>query len=303
MKRLVQLPRFSELQNFLVMNIIYDELTNAFLDYDCEISIVNNLEELRNEGIIFLDNGALWRGNRDIYNKIGAKCPDAVYYCWYWCDLPSYIPYEDYQPFKYMIYTGNNILKMPSIPELINEYHNYTPSKKFCPLKLRANEHPELVGTYTRNVTRDYCFMGGGYKQHWVPEEFTGIYHHVTNDNYLSYDTRRDIYLSSLFAFGFHGDFPIDCGSISQRVFEGLAYGCIVLCDNPIAEQLTNGIVITVTSKDDLIEKMKYYKQHPELIIEKQQNGYEWVKKYGTNRESVRVLLEKLKELYNIEFD
>ena len=70
MKRLVQLPRFPELQNFLVMNIIYNELTNAFLDYDCEISIVNNLDELRNEGIIFLDNGALWRGNRDIYNKI-----------------------------------------------------------------------------------------------------------------------------------------------------------------------------------------------------------------------------------------
>lgn len=303
MKRLVQLPRFPELQNYLVMNIIYDELTNAFKDYNCEIRIVHKLEELQNEGIIFLSHGLSDRSDNDVYIKISQICPDVLFYCWYWCNQPSYVPYDDFQPFKYIIYTGNNILKLPTVPALINEYNNYQTSSKFCPLKLRANEHPDLVGTYPRNVVRDYCFMGGGYKQHWVPSEFTGIYHRVIYDNYLPYDTRREIYLSSFFAFGFHGEWPIDCGSISQRVFEGMAYGCIVLCDNPMAEQITDGIVVTVHSKDDLIEKMNFYKTHPELVIQKQQKGYEWVKKYGTNRESVRILLEKAKSLYNLDFD
>jgi hypothetical protein len=302
MKRLIQLLRFPKINSILVMNIIYDELSGAFKDYDCEICIVNNFEDLRNEGIIFLDNGALIT-NRSILDDIGIKCPDVVYYCWYWADLPSYKPLDDYRPFKYIIYTGNNILKMPTVKHLIDEYNNYTQSNLFCPLKLRANEDPNLVGTYKRNVLRDYCFMGGGYKIDWKPTEFTGIYHQVIYNNYFSYDKRREIYLSSIFALGFHADLAIDCGSISQRVFEGLAYGCVVLCDNPIVEELTNGIVVTITSKKDLIEKMRYFKENPDLIIEKQNKGYEWVKKYGTNRESARLLLNKLKDVYNIEFD
>jgi hypothetical protein len=48
---------------------------------------------------------------------------------------------------------------------------------------------------------------------------------------------------------------------------------------------------------------MRYFKENPDLIIEKQNKGYEWVKKYGTNRESARLLLNKLKDVYNIEFD
>jgi spore maturation protein CgeB len=145
--------------------------------------------------------------------------------------------------------------------------------------------------------------MGFYYRSEWVPRELNGIYHATSWENYLSYDKRKDIYLSSIFALGFHGDDPINCGSISQRVFEGMAYGCIVLSDNPMAEKITDGIVVTVRSKNDVLEKIKYFKENPDLIIEKQNKGYEWVKKYGTNRESIRVLLAKLKEIYNIEFD
>lgn len=306
MKRLIQLPRFPEMYTFKVMNIIYDELTEAFKDYDCEIKVIETFEDLRNEGIIFIDNGVLIH-NRAILDKISEKCPDSVYFCWYWVHFNHYTPIDftpiNYKPFKYMIYTGNNYLITPTIPHLIDELNKYTILTNFCPIKLRANEHPDLVGTYKRNVERDYCFMGGGYKIDWVPSEYTGIYHQVINDNYIPYNKRREIYLSSVFAFGFHNDITIDCGSISQRVFEGMAYGCIVLSDNPAAEKLTDGIVVTVTSKNDLIEKMNFYKHNPDLIIEKQNKGYEWVKKYGTNRYSVKLLLDKVKEVYNLEFE
>jgi hypothetical protein len=173
---------------------------------------------------------------------------------------------------------------------------------KFAPLKLRANESPNLVGKYDRSYKRDYCFMGGGYKIDWVPSDFTGLYHRVIYDNYLSYNERREIYLSSTFSLAFQSDENIRTGHLSQRIFEGLAYGCVTLCENKLAEDVTNGAVVHISSKEDLIAKMNYYKKHPELIATKQQQGYDWIRKYGTNRVSIKSFLDKIKELYNMEF-
>jgi spore maturation protein CgeB len=143
--------------------------------------------------------------------------------------------------------------------------------------------------------------MGSGYKRDWVPHEFTGIYHNVCSNNFLPYNERRDIYLSSTFALAFQSHENIKHGHLSQRIFEGLAYGCVVLCENKLASEFTNGIVVYISSKLDLLEKMKFYKNNPELMEEKINSGYEWVKKLGTNRYSAQFFLEKIKELYNYE--
>ena len=208
--------------------------------------------------------------------------------CWYWRDF-------SFQPFNHIIYTGEDHLKQSHQDE-------YLSHSKFVPLKLRANDSPNMIGKYDRSYKRDYCFMGGGYKMDWVPSEFTGLYHRVIYDNYLSYEERRQNYLSSTFAFAFQSNENIRTGHLSQRIFEGLAYGCITLCENKLAEEITNGAVIHITSKEDLINKMHYYKNNPKLILEKQEQGYEWVRKYGTNRVSVQLFLDKIKEIYNKEF-
>jgi len=45
------------------------------------------------------------------------------------------------------------------------------------------------------------------------------------------------------------------------------------------------------------------YKTHSELIEEKQRQGYEWIKKYGTNRNSASLFLNKIKLWFNEEFE
>ena len=287
MKRLIQLPRFQELNPLPVMKQVFDELTAAFKDYECEIKIINSINDLQDDGIVFLDDAAgQYINNKDVYIKMGTKCPNSVFVCWYWRDF-------SFQPFKYIIYTGEHHLR----PVKYDEYMSHS---KFVPLKLRANDSPNMIGKYDRSYKRDYCFMGGGYKMDWVPSEFNGLYHRVIYDNYLSYEERRNIYLSSKFAFAFQSDENIRTGHLSQRIFEGLAYGCITLCENKLAEEITDGAVIYVSSKEDLINKMKYYTVNP--VSEKQKQGYEWIKKYGTNRVSVQLFLDKIKELYNKEF-
>jgi hypothetical protein len=292
MKRLIQLPYIAELNPLPVMKQVFTELTEAFRDYNCEIKIVNSINQLEDGGIIFLDDaGGRYINNKDIYVEIGKKCPTSVFICWYWRDL-------SFQPFNYILYTGEHHINLTKD----SQNYDYMTNPKFVPLKLRANESPNLIGKYDRNYKRDYCFMGGGYRRDWVPSEFTGLYHQVIYDNYLSYNERREIYLSSMFAFAFQSDENIKTGHLSQRIFEGLAYGCITLCENKLAEEITDGAVIYISSKDDLISKMHYYKNNRNLILEIQKRGYEWIKKYGTNRVSIQLFLDKIKEVYNLEF-
>ena len=39
-----------------------------------------------------------------------------------------------------------------------------------------------------------------------------------------------------------------------------MAYGCIVVTDNPVAEKLTNGIVKKINSFSEINDIIKYYK-------------------------------------------
>jgi spore maturation protein CgeB len=201
-----------------------------------------------------------------------------------------------------MIHTGNNFLKIPSSIEnkkLLLEYHSLS---NFVPMLFRANDNPDLIGNYERNVTRDYCYMGAPYRKDWVPKNFSGIYHSGEWNTYLNYNKRKEIYLSSMFALGFQSDTNIDAGHLSQRLFEGMAYGCIVFCENKLAEEYTNGIIVYVSSKEDLCNKMSFYKNNPNIISEKQQKGYKWIKEQGTNRYSIKMYIDKIKDLWNFEF-
>ena len=171
-----------------------------------------------------------------------------------------------------------------------------------CPLLLRASEHPDLVGTYTKNIIYDYCYMGWGYCRELVPSEsFTGVYHGVYNHaQFLAYNTRKDIYLSSIFALGFQAHENIAFEHVSQRIFEGLAYGCIVLSNSLPACEQTNNIVVHVTSKEDLEDKMLFFKANPDIIKRKQEEGYEFIKTYGTNHCAIDKFINCIKQNFDI---
>jgi hypothetical protein len=278
------------------MKQVFEELATGFIDYQCRIKTVTSLDELEDGGIMLLhDEAGHYKNNSALYEQINALCPDTVYICWYWRDFT-------FRPFNKMIRTGENYLHLHEKQNEIEDY-GYMTHSEFVPLLLRASDSPDAIGNYPRVNQRDYCFMGGGYKMDWVPPQFTGFYHRVIWDNYLSYNERRAIYLSSMFAFGFQSDENIRTGHLSQRIFEGLAYGCIVLCENKLAEDYTDGAVIYVASKEDLVSKMEYYKAHPDEALKKQQQGYEWTKQFGTNRVSIQLFLDGIQARFNDKFD
>lgn len=302
MKRLVQWIQIPDFAPLPVMDRVFEECTEAFKDAGCRVRRVCQWEEVEDGGLLFLDDAGGRYAQPEMrphHARLAELCPNSIVIAWYWSD-------PGYRPFPRMLVTGEHYVYRERTSPSVREYML---RPDFVPLLLRANDPPEKIGHYPRHPQRDYCFMGGGYKQDWLPPStspysFTGLYHQVIYQNYLSYAERREIYLSSRFALAFQSDENIRTGHLSQRIFEGLAYGCIVFCENPLAEQYTRGAVITVTSREDLWEKMKEWSTaSPERVQAQQERGYDWIRRFGTNRTSATWIWNRIQARFKVDWD
>jgi len=257
-----------------VLILVFKELCGAYLRRGYTLNICKNIYELRDNSIIFMGNFFHVKNPCKLLYSIA---PNATYIGWYWHS-------QDTTLLKKFIHIYENILADPPCNDKISIMKFYKNSNTSIPLYLRANDEPELIGTYERNIKRDYCYMGYTYGANLVPgTRFNGLYLATKIDKYMTYEERKIIYLSSIFALGFQSDENIKNEHVSQRIYEGLAYGCIVLTNSMPAVLQTDCIAIYIQTKNDIEKVMDYYKLNPDKIKEKQSQGYEFVKKTGTN--------------------
>jgi len=268
------------------------EFIEGFTEFGFAMKESNSIEDCKGVNIILLSNHII---NIDYLKRLNAVNPNAVYILWYYHSVYNEIP------FKYFILTGEHFIHPPKIPTHILRNQLNVSVNNFVPLYLRANESPNKVGLYQRGAIYNACFMGSGYKYDWSTVCSNVLYHDISR-GLLNYKDRRDIYLNSRIAFGFHSDDNILNSHVTQRVFEGLTYGCVVISDNMAASDYTDGIVEYAASKSELKEKVSYILNDPEIIILKQEKGYEWAKKFGTNRFSAKAFLDKIYELWQVTY-
>lgn len=263
------------------------EFLSGFKDYGYTISCATTLEECMDKDILLLSNQAV---QIPFLHKLNEANPNAVYLLWCYHEMLDKVPFKKY------ILTGEYYYRTPrmeshkAIDRINKSMQNYVP------LMLRADESPDDIGTYKKLRDLDGCFMGSSYKREWVTGLPNIIYHDISK-GFLSYEERKNIHLRSKIAFGFSNDGNILNYHPTQRIFEGLTYGCVVLSDNEAARDLTGGIVEYVANKEEFLNKYYYYLSHPEECAKKELEGYEWAKKYGTTRYSAILFLNKIKEL------
>ena len=254
----------------LVLQYVYLELCDAYKRKGHVVRVITTVSEIHDNSIVFLGDKIKIENPQDLL--FGSN---AIFIGWYWKKW-------NVSNLKYFIHVYEN-----NTNNLKNVF--YQNIRNHCPLLLRANEDPDKIGTYERTVVRDYCYMGWRYKPEFEPTSFHGMYHGIKDHTkFLPYEERKQIYLSSTFALGFQSEFNIYYEHVSQRIYEGLAYGCIVFSESLPACDQTNGIVVHIISKNDLEDKMKYYLSNPEELKKKQNDGYEFIRKYGTNEVSVQ---------------
>lgn len=101
--------------------------------------------------------------------------------------------------------------------------------------------------------------------------------------------------MKSTFALGFQTDDNIRNGHVSQRIYEALAYGCVILSHSIHASTQTRGIVEYVgPSRDQYADRMTFFLKNPRLIAEKQRQGYEFARAYGTNEHAHDLIVSKM---------
>lgn len=258
-----------------------------------ELSEAKTLSECANKDWLLLSNHKLdW----DFLDALAIQNPDTIFLLWCYHDHLSRIP------FKRWILTGEQYVDPPTLSGHVAAHAKALQILNYHPLWLRANEDPIHVGNYTRPMKSRHLayFAGSGYKRDWIREIPDILYHDVHASGLLTSEERKELALNSMFALGFHSPENIANNHVTQRVFEGMAYGCIVLSDNPAAVKLTGGIVEYVGSRGELIEKMAYFAWNPEKMAAKRKAGYEWVRDWGTNRAAAKAFQEKAREVLGI---
>lgn len=263
---------------------VFQEFCGAFERRNIPVRVAKRVEEITDGSLVLMGDFIHVKNPAKLLAKQSMR---AIYVGWYWHK-------QDVAGLPYFIHIHENVLSNTLLPDKVEVMSFMSQRINTCPLLLRANEPPEQISTYLRHEKDlyDYCFMGGRMCEHLIPgPPFHGFYHgthHVSE--YMDYEDRRQIYLSSTFALGFQTHDNICNGHVSQRIFEGMAYGCIVISNSPHASTQTDGIVEYAASKEDIENKMHYFLAHPELIQEKQSAGYEFVRRQGTNDHSAQLL-------------
>lgn len=263
MIRKVQVLDCPEVGLPLVLKMVFSELTESFQrDRSIQVQWITRIDQIDPvpTTMIFLGDS--------FHQPMITLPPEPLYVGWYWHNRANLPPR--------FIHTGEN-----------REWHSALHKNRtsFVPLLLRANEAPSTISSYQRFPIRDYCYMGWGYLPDWEPfPEYKGLYHGVyDHSKFLDYPARRAIYLTSVFALGFQSPENVSHEHVSQRIFEGMAYGCIVLTNSPAAAIQTDLIAVLVTSRAELVAQMKYYLDHPDALKAKQLKGYQFIREKGTN--------------------
>lgn len=269
-----------------VLKIVFQELCGAFERCQVPVRVIGDINQIHDEAIVFMGDFIHVLEPGRLLSGISTQ---AFYIGWYWHK-------QDTRMLPFFLHVYENVLAGATLlPDKVEMKHFMDSIPNSCPLLLRANEAPAQIGTYPRSaVVYDYCFMGGRMCEWLVPcHRFQGVYHGVHDtEEYMNYEQRRQIYLSSTFALGFQTDDNLRNGHVSQRIFEAMAYGCVVLSHSVHASIQTDGIVEYVEpDREKYAERMDFFLQNPHYIEKKQQRGYEFVRKFGTNDYAVSLLL------------
>lgn len=276
-----------------IVRLLYRDLMGGFERLGFDINYKSCCKDVKENSLVFFDNNV----KKDSIDYLSNNLINII--CFAWCCHENRLKNLDLDRLKLFYITCHTKTPIGKEQRLLQDSINYVP------LYHRANEDIKMIGKYERVLKYDWCYIGAPYRRDLIPKnkKYTNYLLSTFNPKrYISSNERKNIYLSSIVHLAYQGERNIKDGHVSQRVFEGLCYGCIVLSNSIVACIETNNIVEYVRTLDDVEKKIEYYKNNPDKVIEKQILGYEFSRIQGTNMYSIEKLNEKSDNVYNINF-
>jgi hypothetical protein len=258
------------------------KFTSGFSHLNFEIFVVN--DDSAFESINDSSNNFFFIGNHGLssnqYPQTIDKLkvfPNTIKIFWFFHDF--FIKNKDINLGK-RILTGEHFLKEPSLPNHKKCYDFQKSIDYYHPLTFLSYISIEKIGTLKRNEIWDAQFVGAYYKTEWTSQLNNCFIRNTAPE--ISEEERINSFLCSYSSLGFSANDNIKNNVVTERVAEGISFGNVVLCDNPVATEWTDGIVEYVSSFEDLKNKIDFYKNNKEAFSKKQKDSYNWSKQKGT---------------------
>ena len=269
-------------------NYTITKFSTGFKFHGYNVKEVKTLDSMTDGSIVILSDHGIYANNMWALNVLAEKYPNSVFICWFYHKFYNQIP------FKKFIITGEHFHKKPIKAEHIFCWDLQHKINNYVPLTFSSPLLPEIVGTLPRNESINGCFIGTRYKQEWI-QELSNI-KYITN-NKLPENERINIFLQSKIAFGFHDPANITNNVVVERVFEGMAFGCVVISDNLVAGEITNNIVQVASNKNEFLNIYNRLLNNDKERLVLQKRGYEWIKNNGLYVHVAENFINKMEEL------
>jgi hypothetical protein len=258
------------------------KFASGFSRLNFEIFIINddfafNSIEDSNQNFFFIGNHGLSKNEYPQTIEKLKSFPNTVKIFWFFHDF--FIKNVDINLGK-RILTGEHFLKEPLLSNHKKCYNFQKSIDYYHPLTFLSYISVDKIGTLERKEIWDAQFVGAYYKTEWTSQLDNCFIRNTAPE--ISEEERIKSFLSSYISLGFSADDNIKNNVVTERVAEGISFGNIVLSDNPVATEWTDGIVEYVNSLEDLKDKIYFYKNNKEAFSKKQKDGYKWAKQKGT---------------------
>jgi hypothetical protein len=226
---------------------------------------------------------------KSLFSELAIKFEKTTWVFWNYQN----IIYDNYSneefPFKKQILTTEHYRRInyKNFEKFNDNFTKYINQPNYVELPFASSLHPEEIENILEKRTDvfDCGYCGCNYKPEWlrqVSNKFNSFIH-CWDNGFLSEDDRiNNAFLGSKICLAFNAEENVENGLPSERVFEGLAYGCIVLTDSDVAVEATNGVAVLVNSYEELEEKINYYLNNDDERIAKQKTGIDFAKNFGT---------------------
>ena len=276
----------AEINDINLFNLIQDSEDNVFIMSDHFYSIENN-----------------WF---DFFNNLGNRFQKSTWIFWHFHNIYklNYLDKSIDFPFKKYIFTGEHYRNITD--DLRNHWGGlidwYTGLENYVKLPFSADINPFEIDSLMekRNNTYDCGYVGARYKEQWT-NQLSQKYNCFVHYYWPTLDEESRInngFLSSKISLGFNSDSNAKLGLPTERIFEGLAYGCVVLSDCKVAEEATDGVVVYVEDYNDLESAVELYSKNEKERLAKQVLGIKYAKEKGTYYHVAQEFLSKIESLF-----
>jgi len=247
----------------------------------CEISKAEQIDLIQPGDIVYLSNHGFTTGDVpfDLLEKIGKRGGFLI--LWYWHE---HLELAKQLFGRNFILTGEHFYEKPQLADHVRCWNIQQQTHNFVPLTFASSLKPDEIGTFSRSDKYLAHFVGNGYKKEINTRlriRFRGI-KIVNTPPFISESVRREIFLSSKVALGWHSEGNIENHVVVERVFEGLAFGNVVISDTRIAKEITDGIVEFGQTYEETKELLLRVKKDELFRQKKMLDGLAWARAHGT---------------------